>query len=307
MCTTCGCGNGETKVGGQTMHEHIDADGRVYQHVHASESHGQNIGEDTSTHHHKHSHSDLHFGTGVAHSHAPGLSQNRMIKIERDILAKNDSYAEKNRTFFQNHGILGLNLVSSPGAGKTTLLVETLKALNSNTPVAVIEGDQQTTNDAERIREVGAPAVQINTGKGCHLDAQMVGEALTQITLPESGLMLIENVGNLVCPAAFDLGEAAKVVVLSVTEGEDKPLKYPDMFRAASLLLLNKSDLLPYLNFNVDQVIENAKRVNPDIQIIRISATTGEGMAAWLKWLSDAHLNVNAGDNHRAKDYANAT
>ena len=182
-------------------------------------------------------------------------------------------------------GIFTLNLVSSPGSGKTTLLCKTIEMLKGQCAVAVIEGDQQTSNDAERIRATGAPAVQINTGKGCHLDAHMVGHAMQRLNLPERSLLMIENVGNLVCPAAFDLGEAHKVVILSVTEGEDKPLKYPDMFRAADLMLLNKCDLLPHLRFDVDQAIEAARRVNPAIQVIRVSATTGEGMGDWLAWL----------------------
>lgn len=213
----------------------------------------------------------------------------RIIKLEQDILAKNDGFADKNRTLFSTNGILALNLVSSPGSGKTTLLVKTLEALKGKTPLAVIEGDQQTDNDAERIRATGVEAIQINTGKGCHLDAQMIERALPQMALPKQGMLFIENVGNLVCPAAFDLGEAAKVVVLSVTEGEDKPLKYPDMFKAAKLMLLNKCDLLPYLSFDVARAEEYARRVNPDIQIIRISATSGEGMPAWLEWLSTQH------------------
>jgi len=214
----------------------------------------------------------------------------RIVKLEQDILAKNDGFADKNRSLFSTNGILALNLVSSPGSGKTTLLVKTLEALKGKIPLAVIEGDQQTDNDAERIRATGVEAIQINTGKGCHLDAQMVERALPQMTLPKQGMLFIENVGNLVCPAAFDLGEAAKVVVLSVTEGEDKPLKYPDMFRAAKLMLLNKCDLLPYLSFDVARAEEYARRVNPDIQIIRISATSGEGMPAWLEWLTAQHL-----------------
>jgi len=213
----------------------------------------------------------------------------RIVKLAQDILAKNDGFADKNRSLFSTNGILALNLVSSPGSGKTTLLVKTLEALKGKLPLAVIEGDQQTDNDAERIRATGVEAIQINTGKGCHLDAQMVERALPQMPLPKQGMLFIENVGNLVCPAAFDLGEAAKVVVLSVTEGEDKPLKYPDMFRAAKLMLLNKCDLLPYLSFDVARAEEYARRVNPDIQIIRISATSGEGMPAWLEWLSAQH------------------
>lgn len=212
----------------------------------------------------------------------------RLIRVERDLLSQNDQLAADNRREFAATHTLVLNLVSSPGSGKTTLLVRTLQALHPHIPMAVIEGDQQTECDAERIRATGVSAIQINTGKGCHLDARMVAQAWAQLALPENGLLFIENVGNLVCPAAFDLGEAAKVVVLSVTEGEDKPLKYPDMFRAARLMLLNKCDLLPYLNFDLSLAIANARRVNPDIEIIQLSATTGEGMDAWLAWLDQA-------------------
>jgi hydrogenase nickel incorporation protein HypB len=213
-------------------------------------------------------------------------TETRRIRVERDLLAENDALAEKNRAFFAARKIRALNLVSSPGSGKTTLLVQTIMALKGATAIAVIEGDQQTDNDAQRIRATGVQAIQINTGKGCHLDAGMVGHALEQLSLEQSSLLFIENVGNLVCPAAFDLGEAAKVVVLSVTEGEDKPLKYPDMFRAARLLLLNKCDLLPHLDFDVAAVEANALRVNPDIEIIQLSAQSGAGMAAWLAWLA---------------------
>jgi hydrogenase nickel incorporation protein HypB len=212
------------------------------------------------------------------------MTQARMVRIERDILSKNNDFAGQNRTRFEEHGILALNLVSSPGSGKTTLLVKTISALQGQ-PLAVIEGDQQTANDAERIRATGAPAIQINTGKGCHLDASMVGQALDKLEMTDGTLLFIENVGNLVCPAAFDLGEAAKVAILSVTEGEDKPLKYPDMFQAARLMLLNKCDLLPYLEFDVERAEENARRVNPTIEVIRVSAKSGEGMDAWLAWL----------------------
>ncbi|MDP2762626.1 MAG: hydrogenase nickel incorporation protein HypB [Sideroxyarcus sp.] len=255
MCTTCGCGSNEVLIRGKHAGRvrKTDAPVRFRPHV---------VGDETRE-------SDA----------------TRIIKLEHDILARNNSVADQNRQLFSTHGILALNLVSSPGSGKTTLLVRTLQALKGKCPLAVIEGDQQTDNDAERIRATGVEALQINTGKGCHLDAQMIGHALPQMTLPRNGMLFIENVGNLVCPAAFDLGEAAKVVVLSVTEGEDKPLKYPDMFRAARLMLLNKCDLLPYLAFDVALAEEYARRVNPAIRIIRISATSGEGMADWLAWL----------------------
>ena len=208
-----------------------------------------------------------------------------MVKIERDILSKNDGYAEENRDYLAEHGIFALNLVSSPGSGKTTLLVQTIGALNGSLPLAVIEGDQQTDNDAARIRAAGAPALQINTGKGCHLDAHMVGQALERLELEDDSLLLIENVGNLVCPAGFDLGEAHKVVIFSVTEGEDKPLKYPDMFRAADLMLLSKCDLLPHLDFDAELAVANARRVNPRIHVIRVSAASGAGMGEWREWI----------------------
>jgi hydrogenase nickel incorporation protein HypB len=216
----------------------------------------------------------------------PSGTEARRIRVERDLLAENDAWAGENRARFAAHKTLALNLVSSPGSGKTTLLVRTLQELRDTVPLAVIEGDQQTENDAERIRATGVPAIQINTGKGCHLDATMVRHGAEELPELPGGVLFIENVGNLVCPASFDLGEAAKVLVLSVTEGEDKPLKYPDMFRAARLMLLNKCDLLPYLAFDADMACENARRVNPDIEIIRISAASGEGMRDWLRWIA---------------------
>lgn len=227
----------------------------------------------------------MHYGKGPAHAHVPGLSQSRMVEIEQNILGKNDEYANENRRFFNEQGVLALNLVSSPGSGKTTLLTRTITDLKRELPVTVIEGDQQTANDADRIRATGAPALQINTGKGCHLDAHMVRHALEKLQPAPGSVMFIENVGNLVCPAAFDLGEAHKVAILSVTEGEDKPLKYPDMFHAADLMLLNKIDLLPYLDFDVEQCIEYARRVNPKIQVLQVSATSGEGMDRWYQWI----------------------
>ena len=208
-----------------------------------------------------------------------------MVKIEQDILGKNDRLAAANRQWLAGRGICTLNLLSGPGAGKTTLLCRTIAELRDTVPVAVIEGDQQTDFDAERIRATGARALQINTGKGCHLDAQMISQALARLAPAEDSLLLIENVGNLVCPAAFDLGEARKVVILSVTEGEDKPLKYPDMFAAADLLLINKIDLLPHLDFDVDLALEFARRVKPGLPSIRVSARTGEGFDEWLAWL----------------------
>ncbi|MDQ6974945.1 MAG: hydrogenase nickel incorporation protein HypB [Mariprofundaceae bacterium] len=239
---------------------------------------------ENNKHSHKHAH-DHDYSQGVAGVHVAGLTQTRLVSIEQDILAKNNGYADANRGYFSRHGILTLNLVSSPGAGKTTLLTKTIQALNGAFPMSVIEGDQQTANDAERIRATGVKAVQINTGKGCHLDAHMIGHAMDDLKLKDKSLLFIENVGNLVCPAAFDLGEAHKVVILSTPEGEDKPLKYPDMFHAADLMILNKIDLLPYLDFDVQACINHARRVNPAIKVLQLSASTGHGMDHWLHWI----------------------
>jgi hydrogenase nickel incorporation protein HypB len=208
-----------------------------------------------------------------------------MIQLEQDLLAKNNAFAAENRKRWTENGVFVLNLVSSPGSGKTTLLTATIERLKERVNIAVVEGDQQTTFDADRIRATGVPAIQINTGKGCHLDAHMVGHAVEQLGITRNSVLMIENVGNLVCPAGFDLGEAHKVVILSVTEGEDKPLKYPDMFAAADLMIVNKLDLLPYVSFDIEQCIAHAKRVNPGLQVIRLSATTGENLQAWIDWI----------------------
>ena len=245
MCTTCGCGNGRDDP----------------EHRHAANP--------------------------LAPWSAPvPLDQGtRLVSLEVDVLEKNDRYAAANRAAFASHAVQAINLMSSPGSGKTSLLVRTIEAMRGARPAAVIEGDQETARDAERIRATGAPATQINTGKGCHLDAQAVGRAFATLAPAAGSVLFIENVGNLVCPAAFDLGEAAKVVVLSVTEGEDKPLKYPEMFRVASLLLLNKADLLRYVNFDVEFALQCARRVNPGLPAILTSAKTGVGIDLWLDWI----------------------
>lgn len=273
MCTTCGCGMGQTLIAGQVLKP--ARGGKIQYRTPAQDAvPPPEVGP-----------MSIDFSHTPLGAHAPGMTQARRVKIERDILSKNDRYAQVNRSHFNKHGIFTLNLVSSPGSGKTTLLVKSIYALNNSLPLAVIEGDQQTDNDAARIRATGAQALQINTGKGCHLDAHMIGQAMQKISLPDDSLLLIENVGNLVCPASFDLGEVHKVAIFSVTEGEDKPLKYPDMFRASDLMLLNKCDLLPHLDFDVNLAIENARRVNPNILIIQISAISGIGMTEWLKWI----------------------
>ncbi len=295
MCTVCGCGAGQTMLDGKALTPREasastaaggDAQGSAHQHYHRH--------DDGSWHSHAH-------GPGAGHTlgdgqfaassfdysggRSSGLSQTRMLQVERNILAKNDAHAAANRQLFAERGIFVVNLVSSPGSGKTTLLVKTIGALGQRMALAVIEGDQQTSVDAERIRASGAPAIQLNTGKGCHLDAHMVGHGVEALKLADDSLLLIENVGNLVCPAEFDLGEACKVVILSVTEGEDKPLKYPNMFAAAKLMLLNKVDLLPHLEFEVERCVANARRVNPDIEVIEVSAASGVGMDRWIAWL----------------------
>ncbi|HDZ8877033.1 TPA: hydrogenase nickel incorporation protein HypB [Aeromonas dhakensis] len=287
------------------IHHHYHHQGDVHHHYHGVRAPISHEGHDhPHDHHHEHGHSydhghfhehnhdhqqgSLHYGKGEAGLSVPGIGQRQLIAIEMDVLAKNNALAAHNREHFDEAAQLVLNLVSSPGSGKTTLLCETLRRLEGQRPCAVIEGDQQTSSDADRIRATGVPAVQINTGKGCHLDAKMVHDACHQLPANEGGILFIENVGNLVCPASFDLGEKYKVAILSVTEGEEKPLKYPDMFAAAQLMVINKIDLLPHVSFDVARCIENAKRVNPYIQVIQVSATTGEGMDAWLNWLATA-------------------
>ena len=295
MCSTCGCGQGEKRVediSHHHTHEHANgAHSHDHEHDHAHEH--SHTHPDGTTHSHSHSHAHGH---SHAHEHAhdhpldatAGAGVTRLVSVERDILEKNDAIAAENRHDLQATKTLALNLVSSPGSGKTALLVETLKRIGDKYPVAVIEGDQETTADADRIRATGVPAIQINTGKGCHLDADMVRTAMSRLGTPANGVLFIENVGNLVCPAGFDLGETHKVVIVSVTEGEDKPLKYSGMFAASALMVVTKTDLLPHLDFDVDRLIDNAQRINPTIGVLKLSAKTGEGMDRWLHWLETA-------------------
>jgi hydrogenase nickel incorporation protein HypB len=252
----------------------------VHAHSHAHDHAHPHDHEHAQGHEHSHGHEPA-LEPAHAHAHEHGTS----VTLEQDILAKNQLLAERNRGWLAGRSILALNLVSSPGAGKTRLLERTIRDLGDTLPLTVIEGDQATLNDAERIRATGARVVQINTGTGCHLDAGMVSRGLTQLDPPLRSVVMIENVGNLVCPALFDLGEQEKVLILSVTEGEDKPVKYPHMFRASTLLLLSKIDLLPHLNFDLARCVEYARRVNPAIEILQVSAQTGEGMDAWYAWL----------------------
>ncbi len=270
MCATCGCSDhNNVRIArldnANTATIYLTASPKI------SHGHGHE-------HHHHHCHP-----SGHNHHHSP--PQERTINLEAALLAKNDQLARQNRDWFQEQHILALNLVSSPGAGKTTLLERTLRDLGDTLSLSVIEGDQETANDAQRIRSTGCRVIQINTGAGCHLDAEMIANALEKLAPPAKSIVMIENVGNLVCPALFDLGEQSKVVILSVTEGEDKPIKYPHMFRAARLMLINKIDLLPYVDFDVAQCIQYARSVNPDIQVLLVSATKGEGLDKWYKWI----------------------
>jgi hydrogenase nickel incorporation protein HypB len=310
MCGHCGCGGEATVslVGGEAdkhanhhhEHEHVHPDGTRHSHSHDhghehSHAHDHEHSHDHDHHEHEHFHGN---GAGHSHSHDHGYDHHHdhddhhdhghgetLVTLETRILAKNDALAAKNRAWFAGREILALNLVSSPGAGKTTLLERTIRDLKSELPLFVLEGDQATANDGERIRAAGAPAVQINTGTGCHLEADMVARGLMELKPPSGSLVMIENVGNLVCPAMFDLGERAKVVVFSVTEGEDKPLKYPHMFAAAEIMILNKIDLLPHVDFDVEAANANARAVNPDILVLPVSARSGEGLDAWYDWL----------------------
>ena len=238
----------------------------------------------TSSHH--------HHGEEGQHDHAHAASGKKTIDVELDILQENNLLAQRNRGFFEGRNILALNLVSSPGSGKTTLLEKTLTDLRGRFKFAVIEGDQQTANDADRINATGTKVTQINTGKGCHLDAHMVLHAVQGMKLEGDSILFIENVGNLVCPAMFDLGEKERVVVISVTEGDDKPIKYPDMFHSSTLCIINKIDLLPYVNFDVEKAKAYARKVNPQLEIIELSCTSGQGMQTWYEWLKLKELTL---------------
>ena len=285
MCTVCGCGASGVEPSRATEQAEAAAgtasQARPHEHLHHDHHQHHTAGHDHD-HSHTHDHGHEH---PVAHGAGDGDAK-RLVSVEQDILAENDRLAARNRAFFLERRILGLNLMSGPGSGKTTLLVRTLADLRDSFPMAVIEGDQETSFDAERIRATGVAAAQINTGKGCHLDARMVGEALPALAPDEGSVVFIENVGNLVCPAAFDLGEAARVVLLSVTEGDDKPLKYANMFAAAELMLVTKVDLLPFVPFDRERCSAFARRINPEIEILEVSATSGAGLGRWYDWIA---------------------
>lgn len=270
MCVTCGCSDDHETTITNMEHEH---------HHHHDHDHHTHTLPDGTVITHSHHHQE------PAHIHAN--VHNTTISLEQEILGKNNLLAAQNRGWFKGRNILALNLMSSPGAGKTTLLTRTINDLKGKLNISVIEGDQETTHDAQRIKSTGCKVVQINTGTGCHLDASMIEKGLQELNPPLNSVVMIENVGNLVCPALFDLGEAAKVVILSVTEGEDKPIKYPYMFRSSDIMILTKIDLLPYINFDVQRCIEYAKQVNPNMQIFQVSATTGEGLDGIYNWLCE--------------------
>jgi len=280
MCTVCGCSDNQQvsytlASHGPDAHAHDHAHPHDHTHPHTH----------THDHEHPHDHSHDHAPAADAHAALHAGMHGRTIALKQDILAKNQIIAERNRGWFDGREVLALNLMSSPGSGKTSLLERTLRALCEEMRIYVVEGDQATTNDAERIRATGCPVIQVNTGTGCHLEADMLARGVQQLSPRRGSLVLIENVGNLVCPALFDLGERAKVVVLSVTEGDDKPAKYPHMFRACRLMLINKIDLLPHVRFDIGRCVAYARAVNPDIEVLQVSAETGEGMQAWYQWL----------------------
>lgn len=323
MCTTCGCSNddqmkivdvdsGSAKPANDAhsldhAHEHShDHVNHHYAHEHSHDHVNHHLAHEHSHDHghhhhaHDHSHEQEHHSHAQDHSHDHEHHQTesehvatrsatrrpKVISLEQEVLAKNSLFAQQNRDWLKARSAVVINLVSSPGSGKTTLLEKTIRDLKGQAKISVIEGDQETARDAQRIESTGCAVVQINTGAGCHLEADIVGRALKELAPPDDSLVFIENVGNLVCPALFDLGEKCKVVILSVTEGDDKPLKYPHMFRASSIMIINKIDLLPYVDFDVDSCIKHAKEVNPEIQTFEVSVKTGAGLSAWYQWLN---------------------
>ncbi len=293
MCDTCGCGTSETNFtllrseNQQTKnanslpgHPHNDNHKNPENHIHHHEHHHNHERGPDHDHFHNHIHHDEH-----VHHHEDASV--RTISLETEILQKNNLLAQRNRGFLEARGITAINMVSSPGSGKTTILEKTIASLKDKYPIYIIEGDQQTLIDAQRIQSTGVPVVQINTGSGCHLDAGMVNKAVKDLNPMQNSLLIIENVGNLVCPALFDLGENYRVLIVSVTEGEDKPLKYPQMFMSSHLCLINKTDLLPYIKFSVDKLKKYINQVNHHLECIELSALTGEGFNKWLSWVEE--------------------
>jgi len=302
MCESCGCGKPEeftikegSEVARKRSSENTNSEIKS-DHTHSDEHMHEHVHEHEHEHVHHHSHEHMHEHDGHWHSHKDSevarkrgseiKSEHKEIPLNIDVLSENNRLAERNRGYFDAKKVLCLNMVSSPGSGKTSILEKTITDNISKRKIFVIEGDQQTTRDAERIEKSGAPSIQINTGTGCHLDARMVNLALKKMEVENHSLLFIENVGNLVCPALFDLGESKRVIVISVTEGDDKPLKYPYMFETSQLCIINKTDLLPYVDFSVEEVKKNALQINPKLEFILMSAKTSEGMNEWYDWLS---------------------
>lgn len=269
MCGTCGCGSDDGKAVIQNPKD-INTHDHEHHHGHSHE------------HGHHHHHDGLHH-----HSHEHDHDHHKTILVEQDILQQNDLMAARNKGYFEAKDIFALNLVSSPGSGKTSLLERTLGDLKHELDFYVIEGDQQTLNDANRIAALNIPVMQINTGKGCHLESDMVYDAVKRLEMKDHSVLMIENVGNLVCPSMFNLGESKRVVIISTTEGEDKPIKYPDMFHSSDICIINKIDLLPYLNIDIAKLKDYALKVNPGLKFFELSATTGAGMEAWYQWLKE--------------------
>jgi len=264
MCGTCGCSTGEDGV---TIQNPKNVNNQGHHHHH----------HDGHSHSHEHSHGHTH-----DHHHH---NHKTVIEVEKDILNHNELMASRNKGYFDAKNIFALNLVSSPGSGKTSILERTLSDLKTELPFYVIEGDQKTMNDANRIDALDIPVIQINTGKGCHLESDMVYEAVKKLNMKDNSILMIENVGNLVCPSMFNLGESKRVVIISTTEGEDKPIKYPDMFYTSDICIINKIDLLPYVNIDIEKLKEYALQVNPNLKFFEMSATSGEGMTKWYDWL----------------------
>lgn len=297
MCDTCGCGEDSAKItftkpGQEHQHKHSYShehshshDGQEHEHTH---DHAYDHSHANEGHHHHENHVHPH-----DHNHSHDHGQGQRVNIEQNILGKNDLLAERNRGYFDAKNIVTLNLVSSPGSGKTSLLERTISDLNKDLNFYIIEGDQQTLNDAERIQKAGAPVIQVNTGNGCHLDSDMINRAVKELNVADDSFLMIENVGNLVCPSLFDLGEQERVVIISVTEGEDKPIKYPTMFQSSTICVINKTDLLPYLDFDVDKLKEYALQVNHHLQFFEVSAKTGEGLDKWYEWLKSKKSKAN--------------
>lgn len=291
MCETCGCGESNSfsiRKPGETIknnpehththsHSHLH-DGSEHDHSH-SHAHTHDYNHEHHHHHEESDHAHHHHDYQHKHSHITE------IKVETDILHKNNLIAERNRGFFEAKNIFALNLVSSPGSGKTSLIERSIKDLSKDVNFYIIEGDQQTMNDANRIEAAGAPVVQINTGNGCHLDADMINKAVKKLEVENNSLLIIENVGNLICPSLFDLGESKRVVIISVTEGEDKPIKYPTMFQSSDICIINKTDLLPYVDFDINKAKEYAHQVNHHLEFFELSVKTGEGIDKWYEWL----------------------